>query len=194
ALLGAMYGQTGGSALPAIGVLRQRYPTAWQLLEQAARTGENGGLVRSWLGRTCPPPAALADGPSELGEAGDGDLDSGATGPDARARARGRFTRNFVIQATAAEWAVTMLACLRTGLAELPAASELVFFQHDEVLVHCPESAVDAVTEAVHAAAAQAGRLLFGQTPVRFPLDAAAVRCYADAGRGDRLPEVPHDA
>lgn len=190
ALLGAMYGQTGGSALPAIGVLRQRYPTAWQLLEQAARTGENGGLVQSWLGRTCPPPAMLAGDPAGSEPVGEAPDDR----PGARARARGRFTRNFVIQATAAEWAVTMLACLRTGLADLPTASELVFFQHDEVLVHCPEPAVDAVTGAVHAAAEQAGRLLFGQTPVRFPLDAAAVRCYADAGRGDRLREVPHDA
>ncbi|MPZ26875.1 MAG: bifunctional 3'-5' exonuclease/DNA polymerase [Micromonosporaceae bacterium] len=179
ALLGAMYGQTGGSALPAIGVLRQQYPTGWQFLEQAARTGEAGGLVRSWLGRTCPPPAALAGSPPELGEVGDGDPDGGAAGPDARARARGRFTRNFVIQATAAEWAATMLACLRTGLAGL--AAQLVFFQHDEVLVHCPEQEVETVTGAVHAAAAQAGRLLFGQTPVRFPLDSAAVSCYADA-------------
>src|SRR5690606_20065145 len=94
ALLGAMYGQTGGGALPAIAVLRQRYPAAWRYVEAAARTGEAGGLVSSWLGRTCPPPQAgsAAEDPPE---------------PDARpgapARSRGRFTRNFVIQATAAE-------------------------------------------------------------------------------------------
>jgi DNA polymerase family A len=153
ALLGAMYGQSGGSALPAIAVLRQRYPTAWDYVERAARTGEAGGLVRSWLGRTCPP--------------GRGD------------RARGRFTRNFVIQATASEWAVTLLATLRAALGEL--AAQLVLFQHDEVLVHCPEYEVDAVTGAVGAAAVQAGRLLFGETPVRFPLDVSVVGCYADA-------------
>jgi DNA polymerase-1 len=172
ALLGAMYGQTGGAALPAIAVLRRQYPTAWEFVERAARTGEGGGLVRSWLGRTCPPAAAdpsLA-GPGEGGSPG---------GPDARARARGRFTRNFVIQATAAEWAVTLVAGLRTALAGH--AAQLVFFQHDEVLVHCPERDVVAVTGAVHAAAAQAGRLLFGPSAVRFPLDASAVRCYADA-------------
>ncbi|MFD0821452.1 bifunctional 3'-5' exonuclease/DNA polymerase, partial [Micromonospora zhanjiangensis] len=93
--------------------------------------------------------------------------------------ARGRFTRNFVIQATAAEWAATLLAVLRGGLAGTPA--ELVFFQHDEVLVHCPAEQADAVTEAVVAAGATATRLLFGDTPVRFPLDIAAVECYADA-------------
>jgi len=182
ALLGAMYGQTGGSALPAIAVLRRQYPTAWQYVERAARTGEAGGLVRSWLGRTCPPAARLvATGqvPGELAGAADPDPDPAAGGPDPRARARGRFTRNFVIQATAAEWAVTLLAYLRAELAGR--AAELVFFQHDEVLVHCPEREVEAVTGAVHEAAARAGQLLFGPTRVRFPLDVAAVRCYADA-------------
>ena len=38
-------------------------------------------------------------------------------------------------------------------------------------------------------AAAEAGRLLFGATPVRFPLEVTAVRCYADARATDRLPE-----
>lgn len=73
-----------------------------------------------------------------------------------------------------------MVAGLRTALAGQ--AAQLVFFQHDEVLVHCPAEEAPAVTEVVHAAAAQAGRLLFGPTAVRFPLDTAAVRCYADAG------------
>src|SRR6185503_3428296 len=57
ALLGAMYGQTGGEAAPALAALRRFYPAAWEHVEQAARTGENGGLVRTWLGRTCPPPS-----------------------------------------------------------------------------------------------------------------------------------------
>ncbi|QSB17358.1 bifunctional 3'-5' exonuclease/DNA polymerase [Natronosporangium hydrolyticum] len=160
ALLGAMYGQTGGAALPAIAVLRQRYPRAWDFVEQAAQTGEAGGLVRSWLGRTCPPARR-----EELAAAA--------------ARARGRFTRNFVIQATAAEWALVLLVTLRTALADSPA--QLVFFQHDEVVVHCPEAEVPAVVAAVQAAAVEAGRWLFGATEVRFPLDVAAVRCYADA-------------
>ncbi|MEH0830716.1 bifunctional 3'-5' exonuclease/DNA polymerase, partial [Micromonospora sp. CPCC 205714] len=101
-------------------------------------------------------------------------------GPSARAaRSRGRFTRNFVIQATAAEWASTLLATLRTELAGTEA--ELVFFQHDEVMVHCPAGQAAAVAEAVTAAGARATRLLFGDTPVRFPLDLSTVDCYADA-------------
>jgi DNA polymerase I len=155
ALLGAMYGQTGGAAVPALAVLRSSYPTAFEYVESAARTGEAGGLVRSWLGRTCPP-ASNAD-----------------------ARARGRFTRNFVIQATAAEWALTLLAVLRTALADTD--SELVFFQHDEVVVHAPAEQAGRVAAAVREAGARAAGLLFGDTPVRFPLDVSVVESYADA-------------
>ena len=92
-------------------------------MEDAARAGEEGRLVRSWLGRTCPPPS---DRWRELVAGPDGDR---------AARDRGRFTRNFVVQATAAEWALTLMAVLR-GL--LPDPARLVFFQHDEVMVHCP--------------------------------------------------------
>jgi DNA polymerase-1 len=180
ALLGAMYGQTGGQAVPALAALRRSYPTAWEYVEQAARTGQAGGLVRSWLGRTCPPASVTwRDVPAGDGfepvAADDGD----AFGGGAAARARGRFTRNFVIQATAAEWALALLARLRTALAGTPA--ELVFFQHDEVVVHCPKERAAAVVSAVEAVAADAGRLLFGDTPVWFPLGVSIVECYADA-------------
>jgi DNA polymerase I len=183
ALLGAMYGQSGGAALPAIAVLRQRYPTAWRYVEDAARTGEAGGLVRSWLGRTCPPASAAWRDPEPGGGVEipslDTEGDGGGPRQAAAARSRGRFTRNFVIQATAAEWALALLAVLRAELAG--AAAELVFFQHDEVVVHCPEAEAEAVVAAAHRAAVQAGRLLFGSSQVRFPLEVAAVRCYADA-------------
>jgi DNA polymerase-1 len=62
--------------------------------------------------------------------------------------------------------------------------ARLVFFQHDEVLVHCPQGEAEAVVARLHEAAARAGELLFGATPVRFPLQAAAVGCYADARSG----------
>ncbi|MEU7933404.1 bifunctional 3'-5' exonuclease/DNA polymerase [Micromonospora echinofusca] len=176
ALLGAMYGQTGGAAVPALAVLRRSYPTAFGYVEAAARTGEAGGLVRSWLGRTCPPgTAGFGDPDADLPVGGD-DPQS----PRARAaRSRGRFTRNFVIQATAAEWASTLLATLRGQLAGTNA--ELVFFQHDEVVVHCPAERADAVADAVARCGEQATALLFGDTPVRFPLDLSVVDCYADA-------------
>ncbi|AWS45361.1 bifunctional 3'-5' exonuclease/DNA polymerase [Streptosporangium sp. 'caverna'] len=166
AMLSAMYGGTSGDAPKLLAVMRQRFPRAYQFVEDAARSGEEGKLVRSWLGRTCPPPSARW---REL-----------VSGPDGNraARDRGRFTRNFVVQATAAEWALTLMAVLR-GL--LPDAARLVFFQHDEVMVHCPAEAAEEVVVAVGRAAEEATRLLFGPTPVLFPMEAVAVRCYADA-------------
>jgi len=177
ALLGAMYGQTGGAAIPALAVLRQSYPTAFEYVEAAARTGEAGGLVRSWLGRTCPPASTAwrEAGLEPPEEAGSAEAPQGG----ASGRARGRFTRNFVIQATAAEWALVLLATLRTALRGTRA--ELVLFVHDEVGVHCPAEEAEQVAEAVRTSAAKAGELLFGPTTVRFPLDVSIVECYADA-------------
>ncbi|WP_405718850.1 bifunctional 3'-5' exonuclease/DNA polymerase [Streptomyces sp. NBC_01537] len=163
-LLGAMYGQTSGEVRPLLDVLRRRFPDAMRLVESAARTGEAGGLVRSRLGRTSPPPSR------ERQDMSDGD-----------ARAWGRFTRNFVIQASAAEWALAMLASLRLRLAALGGGPRLVFFQHDEIVVHTPEEQAGAVEAAVTEAAGEASRLVFGPTPVLFPLETHAVKCYADA-------------
>jgi DNA polymerase-1 len=106
-------------------------------------------------------------------------------------RARGRFTRNFVVQASAADWAIVLIAGLRQRLASLPAGgghglaraarAELVFFLHDEVIVHCPEEHAGAVAAAIAESAREAGRLVFGDTTVRFPVSTAVVDCYADA-------------
>jgi DNA polymerase-1 len=72
-----------------------------------------------------------------------------------------------------------MLAALRQACADM--AAELVFFQHDEVIVHCPRQEADTVVAAIREAADLAGRLTFGPTPVRFPFTTAVVECYADA-------------
>jgi DNA polymerase I-like protein with 3'-5' exonuclease and polymerase domains len=171
ALLSAMYGGGGGEAVQLLGVLRRRFPDAAQYVEAAARAGEEGRVVRSVLGRSCPPPSAawrsLAASPG---------------GPGARAvRARGRFTRNFVVQASAADWALVLIACLRPRLAVLAGRPHLVFFQHDEVIVHCPQQLAGPVVTAIREAGQEAGRLVFGATPVRFPVATAVVDCYADA-------------
>ncbi|MDI5967658.1 bifunctional 3'-5' exonuclease/DNA polymerase [Streptantibioticus silvisoli] len=190
-LLAAMYGQTSGEAGQLVAVLRRRFPDAMDLVESAARTGEAGGVVRSRLGRTSPRPSAGGprDDGQDLAEPADndgGDADPGASSAARAARSWGRFTRNFVIQASAAEWALALLAALRRRLAVLPpdadgAVPRLVFFQHDEVMVHSPAATADAVAEAVTASAAEASALVFGPTAVRFPLDTRIVRCYADA-------------
>ncbi|MET9353907.1 bifunctional 3'-5' exonuclease/DNA polymerase [Streptomyces sp. NPDC006617] len=186
AVLGAVYGQTSGDGLKNLAALRRRFPRAVAYVDDAARAGEEGRLVRTWLGRTCPPAAGAADGAEEAGLPQDDPVDAGDRAREwvpgyasTNARARGRFARNFVVQGSAADWALLLLAALRQTCADM--AAELVFFQHDEVIVHCPEEEADTVVAAIRDAAELAGRLTFGATPVRFPFTTAVVECYADA-------------
>jgi len=175
ALLAAMYGARANS--PAMAALRRRFPKALDLLEVAARTGEDGGIVRSALGRTCPPPDPnWQQGPESVALA--------------RSRARGRFTRNFLIQASAADWANVLVAALRRRLSAMSTHSaastgplggpQLVLFQHDEVVVHTPQSMVDPVVAAITESGAEATRLVMGDRGVRIPLTGTAVASYAD--------------
>ncbi|MFF9857454.1 bifunctional 3'-5' exonuclease/DNA polymerase [Streptomyces tendae] len=186
AVLGAVYGQTSGDGLKNLAALRRRFPRAVAYVDDAARAGEEGRLVRTWLGRTCPPAASAADGTEEAGLPQDDPADAGDRPQEwvpgyasTNARARGRFARNFVVQGSAADWALLLLAALRRTCADM--AAELVFFQHDEVIVHCPEEEAETVVAAIRDAAELAGRLTFGTTPVRFPFTTAVVECYADA-------------
>jgi DNA polymerase-1 len=166
-------------------VLRRRFPAAVGYVEAAARAGEEGGLVRSRLGRTCPAPSAGWLAATERAGGADPDAEAGGRARRA-ARDRGRFTRNFVVQASAADWALVLLAAVRRRLGdpgppERPTGPHLVFFQHDEVVVHCPRADADRVAQVLGDAADESGRLVFGDTSVRFPLAVAAVDCYADA-------------
>jgi hypothetical protein len=188
ALLSAMYGGAGGEAGQLLAVLRKRFPAASGYVEAAARAGEEGRVVRSVLGRTCPPPSARWRALTEEAADPDAERDPGA---GQASRARGRFTRNFVVQASAADWALVMLANLRAGLAKISGEAstsaplegqpKLVFFQHDEVIVHCPQELADAVTAAASQAANDAARQVFGPTQVVFPLATTVVSCYGDA-------------
>ncbi|HUB41053.1 MAG TPA: bifunctional 3'-5' exonuclease/DNA polymerase [Streptosporangiaceae bacterium] len=199
ALLSAMYGGTGGDGGRSLALLRRRFPQASALVESAARAGEEGRVVRSVLGRMCPPPSAAWR--TLTSEAGDPEVGRDPAA-GAAARARGRFTRNFVVQASASDWALVLLALLRAQLAAMGQTSamdgagpghaadgaeltsgrpQLVFFQHDEVVVHCPASLASEVAAAIDTAAAGATRLVFGATEVGFPMTTAVVSCYADA-------------
>lgn len=190
ALLGAIYGQTSGDGLKNLAALRRRFPQAVAYVDDAAKAGEEGRLVRTWLGRTSPP----AVGAEEAGEAGipqESEEPAAGEGADtygftpgyasSNARARGRFTRNFVVQGSAADWALLLLAALRRTLAAGGMRAELVFFQHDEVIVHCPAEEAPSVVEAIREAGELAGRVAFGETPVRFPFSTAVVERYSDA-------------
>ncbi len=177
AMLGAIYGATTGVSAALMPRLTAAYPRAIGLVEAAARAGERGEVVSTWLGRSSPRP-----GPSwwAAREAASGEGADAGDVAEARRRARdwGRFARNFVVQGTAAEWALCWMAALRRRLRDLPGRPHLVFFLHDEVMVHSPAGVAEDVVEAVRDSAAEAGRLLFGDAPVEFALDVAVVDSY----------------
>ena len=186
ALLGAMYGATQGDGGRLMPQLARAYPKAISMVEDAARAGERGEIVSTRLGRSSPLPGATW---RELQDDAYGEEATPAAADRARSYARGwgRFTRNFIVQGTAAEWALCWMASLRNRLTALSDdrwftdAPHLVFFLHDELVVYTPESLAERVTDEVRAAAADAGRLLFGTLPVDFPLTVATVDNYGQA-------------
>ena len=180
AMLGAIYGATTGASAVLMPRLTRAYPRAVGMVEAAARAGERGDVVSTWLGRSSPQPdeAWKAELRAASGE--------GAAADDVRAVRRrgrdwGRFTRNFIVQGTAAEWALCWMAALRRRLLAVDGRPHLVFFLHDEVMVHSPAAVADEVAAAVRDAAAEAGRLLFGDSPVDFALDVSVVDSYDQA-------------
>ncbi|MCX6499032.1 MAG: bifunctional 3'-5' exonuclease/DNA polymerase [Arthrobacter sp.] len=179
ALLGAIYGATTGESGRLMPQLARTYPRAVGFVEQAAREGEAGKTVTSRLGRSSPPPSDRWRRSQQSATAEE------QRRADALARSRGRFTRNFVVQGSAADWAACWLAELRRRLRTLRAAGspagELVFFLHDEVMVHCREEAVDACSQAIEESAAAAKELLFGRIPVDFPVSIAVADSYDKA-------------
>ncbi len=181
-LLGAMYGATTGESGRLVAGLTRRYPDAFGLVEDAARAGERGEVVRTLLGRGSP----------DLGGVGDHHPDEPQPDAETQARLRrsyGRFTRNFIVQGTGAEWALCWIADLRNRLwrlhetGPLVARPHLAFFLHDEVVVHTPVALAEAVAEAATEAAATAANLLFRDLTIDFPLNISIVRSYAEAGK-----------
>ncbi len=182
ALLGAIYGATTGDSGRLVPQLARMYPRALNYVEEAARAGERGERLTTFLGRSTPPvsPEWLAGQRSTTAEE--------QRRAEAAARSRGRFTRNFVVQGTAAEWALCWLAELRRRLRALAGTAapgtgtpQLVAFLHDEVVVHCPQDLVEEVTRIVHESSRTATHLIFGAIPLEFPVKATVVQCYADA-------------
>ena len=185
AMLGAMYGATAGEGGRLMPALTRAFPQAIAMVEAAARAGERGEIVTTRLGRSSPPPGEAW---RELQEAASAPGVGDALVKAARGRSRswGRFTRNFIVQGTAAEWALCWMAGLRGrlwGLADgaLDQRPHLVFFLHDEVIVHAPAALADRVVEELRASAADAGRLIFGAMPVEFPITTAVVDDYGQA-------------
>lgn len=178
AMLGAMYGATSGESGRLMPQLTRAYPRAIGVVEAAARAGEAGEGVSSYLGRGCPPASEEWRARQRTTTAEE------QRRADAAARARGRFTRNFVVQASAAEWALCWLAEIRRRLtaSSIPQPrSRIAFFLHDEVVLHVPvEQAAEAEALLVDAARA-ATRLIFGAIPIEFSITTVTVTSYADA-------------
>jgi DNA polymerase-1 len=179
ALLGAIYGATTGESGRLMPQLAKTYPRAVGFVEQAARTGETGGTVTTRLGRSSPPPSRQWFQSQQSSTAEE------QRRAESIARSRGRFTRNFVVQGSAADWAACWLAELRRRLRALhtegSGRAALVFFLHDEVMVHAPEPQVAACIAAIEDAASTAKELLFGRIPVEFPVSVAVVDSYDNA-------------
>jgi DNA polymerase-1 len=182
-MLGAIYGGTTGESGRMRPRIARAFPRAMAFVEEAARAGERGEVVSTWLGRSSPPGIRAV-------------FDETRTDAEVR-RSRndraawGRFTRNFVVQGTAAEWALCWMGSLRRRLWELGGGDEaavpllgrphLAFFLHDELMVHTPAAHADAVARALVESAAESGRLLFGAAPVEFAVSVAIADSYADA-------------
>lgn len=177
-MLGAIYGGTTGESGRMRPRIEKAFPAAMGFVEAAARAGEHGDVVSTWLGRSSPPGQDL--GYDETAS----EVQKRRT--QQRAAAWGRFTRNFVVQGTAAEWALCWMGSLRRrlwgfGEGSLVEKPHLVFFLHDELIVHTPAELADEVAVAMRESAAEAGRLLFGGVPVEFAVSVAIVDRYSDA-------------
>lgn len=180
AMLGAMYGATSGESGRLMPKLKITYPRAVGLVEWAAQQGEAGSDVSSFLGRGTPAASEAWKRAQKRA-----DSEEAARAALSEARSRGRFTRNFIVQSTAAEWALCWMGelrrRLRAGAAEGTDLGQLVFFLHDEIMLHVPNEHAETVVGLVHESAQAAAHLLFGQIPVDFPVTAVVVDSYDQA-------------
>ncbi|MGQ1839236.1 bifunctional 3'-5' exonuclease/DNA polymerase [Kocuria turfanensis] len=176
AMLGAMYGATTGQSGRLMPHLARMFPRAVDYVERAARVGETGGQVCTHLGRWSPRPGPDWDAAQRDTATAEAERRAGAM-----ARGQGRFTRNFVVQGTAAEWAMCWMGAIRSALVREGLDAELVFFLHDEIVLHCAQEDAELAAELVRGCAEHAGRMVFGRIPVEFPVSVAVVESYADA-------------
>jgi DNA polymerase-1 len=168
AVLGAMYGQTTGHGAQALRRLDAAYPVAMGYLHDADEAGQVGRAIRTYGGRL------IRFGSTNANEVSERDARS-------RAAAMGRYGRNAVVQGAAAElfkrWAVTVRA--RLAADGIPAS--IVLCLHDELLVHAPRDAADAVAAIVADGLQQAAAGWAPDDSVRFVADLSVVARWSDA-------------
>ncbi|MCW4464005.1 bifunctional 3'-5' exonuclease/DNA polymerase [Glutamicibacter sp. MNS18] len=177
-MLSAIYGGTSSGAGAVVSALERGFPRAMSYVARAAQAGERGEGVHSWLGRGCPP----ADESWLHAQRNTADA-TAQSAADMAARSRGRFTRNFVVQATAAEWALVWMAQTRHLVfsAGLHTRCRQVFFVHDELVFETEPELAEGLARAIRLGAHRAGQSLFGPQSPDFPVSIATVRSYAEA-------------
>lgn len=177
-MLSAIYGGTSAGAGAVVSALERSFPRAMSFVAEAARAGERGDGVHSWLGRGCPP----ADDTWHRTQRNTVDA-TAQRAADIAARSRGRFTRNFVVQATAAEWALVWMAQTRHLIfsAGLHTRCRQVFFVHDEIVFETEPELAEGLAQAIRLGAQRAGLALFGAQAPDFPVSIATVKSYAEA-------------
>ncbi|WP_237204695.1 bifunctional 3'-5' exonuclease/DNA polymerase [Rothia nasimurium] len=181
ALLAAMYGATTGEGGQLMPHLKKMFPAAIGLTERAADVGLRGGQVTTYLGRTSPAPShAWFQAQRNQVTAADERAARSA------ARAHSRFTRNFVIQGTAAEWAIIWMAQIRKRLRTerrfgKRMQTRLVYFLHDEIMLYGPIGESARAAEIVRESAQAAAELIFGPTDVEFPVTVVTTDDYSQA-------------
>ena len=143
-LLGAMYGATSGESGRMVAGLTRRYPAAFGLVEEAARAGERGQVVRTLLGRGSPglgdvwdhdpeaPPRNRTARPDSGAHTAASPATSSCRAPAPSGRCAGSPTSATGCGGSA-------------GGGPVDARPHLVFFLHDEVVVHTPAALADEV-------------------------------------------------
>ncbi|MFC0420282.1 bifunctional 3'-5' exonuclease/DNA polymerase [Glutamicibacter ardleyensis] len=176
-MLSVIYGGGGGTSGAVGAALKKNFPQAMAYVDQAAKAGERGQGVQSWLGRGCPPADEAWIQAQRATHDG-----AGQRAADAAARSRGRFTRNFVVQSTAAEWALVWLGHARHLIRQAGWGDtcQQVFFVHDEAVFECPVELAPQLGELVRHAALLAGRTLFGEHSPNFPVSVGISQNYAE--------------
>ena len=191
-LLGAMYGATSGESGRMVAGLTRRYPGAFGLVEEAARAGERGQVVRTLLGRGLARPWARR-GTATPDDAAGRSRRPGPPPPRVRPlhpqlrrpghRApSGRCAGSPTCATGCGAWATPVRSCrARTWSSSCTTRSSCT---------PRPPSPTRSPTQATEAAATAAG-LLFRDLPIDFPLNISIVRSYADAGKpgGSARPE-----
>ena len=170
AVLGAMYGQTTGRGAEALRGLETNFPVAMAYLADAARSAEGGNDLRTRGGR--------------LVRMGASSLDTSDAAGRSQAAARGRYGRNAMVQGAAAEFFKTWAAVVRARLPPVDERARIVLCLHDELVVHAPVEAGDAVGRGLDDWLQEAAHRWLGAAAgprVRFVADISVIARWSDA-------------